>query len=112
MGCLTSRWSQPGIAFRLLLIVFFPVAQLGVRRERRLSWRTDFLTADHAEYADFFSCISRGSRLQFGESWPEIFEEMNTSPNQPLEATGVSARDWPWSFRFAPSVLAGASADR
>jgi len=32
-------------------------------------------------------------------------------PNQPLEATGVSARDWPWSFRFAPSVLAGASAD-
>ena len=38
------------------------------------------------------------------------FEDMNTSPNQPLEATGVSARDWPWSFRFAPSVLAGASA--
>ena len=35
-----------------------------------------------------------------------------TWPNQPLEATGVSARDWPWSFRFAPSVLAGASADR
>ena len=32
--------------------------------------------------------------------------------NQPLEATGVSARDWPWSFRFAPFVLAGASTDR
>ena len=80
--------------------------------ESTLSWRTDFLTADHAEYADFFSCISRGSRLKFGASWPEIFEPMNTSPNQPLEATGVSARDWPWSFRFAPSVLAGASAGR
>src|SRR5437867_1501445 len=26
---------------------------------------------------------------------------MNTSPNQPLEATGVSVRDWPWSFGFA-----------
>ena len=37
---------------------------------------------------------------------------MTMPPNQPLEATGVSARDWPWSFRFAPSVLAGASVDR
>jgi len=35
-----------------------------------------------------------------------------TWPNQPLEATGVSARDWPWSFSLALSVLAGASADR
>ena len=41
-----------------------------------------------------------------------MFEDMNTSPNQPLEATGVSARNWPWSFRFAPFVLAGASTDR
>jgi len=32
--------------------------------------------------ADFFPCISCGSRLQFGESWPEIFEDMNTSPNR------------------------------
>ena len=37
---------------------------------------------------------------------------LDNMPNQPLEATGVSTRDWPWSFRFAPSVLAGASADR
>ena len=59
-----------------------------------------------------FAFIGVDSRLQFGESWPEIFEEMNTSPNQPLEATGVSARDWPWSFGFAASVLAGASAGR
>jgi len=43
---------------------------------------------------------------------PENFEDMNTSPNQPLEATGVSTRDWPWSFNSAPSVLAGASAMR
>src|SRR2546423_9274153 len=33
-------------------------------------------------------------------------------PNQPQEATGVSTRDWPWSFRFPASVLAGASAHR
>src|SRR5207302_5926895 len=32
------------------------------------------------------------------------------TPNPPLEATGLSPRDWPWSFRFAPLVLAGASA--
>ena len=61
---------------------------------------------------DLFRVLRVVRGLQFGESWPEIFEEMNTSPNQPLEATGVSTRDWPWSFRFAPSVLAGASAGR
>ena len=70
------------------------------------------LSIGYGGATDFFSRSSRGSRLQFGDSWPEIFEDMNTSPNQPLEATGVSARDWPWSFGFAPSVLAGASADR
>ena len=36
----------------------------------------------------FFSCSSRGSRLQFGESWPEIFEDMDTSPNQSVASNG------------------------
>jgi hypothetical protein len=72
------------------------------------------LTADHAEYADFFSCIWRGSRLHSQRSdpvgrhgiservGPEIFERWTQSgPNQSLEATGVSARGWPRSLGFA-----------
>ena len=59
------------------------------------------------------STVTRSVVTALSESeGPEMFEDMNASPNQPLEATGVSARDWPWSFRFAPSVLASASADR
>ena len=75
---------------------------------RRISFRVFRMVRGYIPSAATGSVVTALSESE----GPEIVEDMDTSPNQPLEATGVSARGWPWNFSFAASVLAGASADR